>query len=71
MTPNCLGCKWLDAAPRPGHDRYDIRCRRFPPVVIGEQSQGQWPRVYPSAWCGEFSRASASVVRVRLKRYED
>ena len=31
-----------------------LECRRRPPANAGRRVVGDWPKVYPVSWCGEY-----------------
>lgn len=66
---HCLGCGWLD-----DEDIGRLKCRRFPPSGAIDRlphSPGfisDWPHVFPSDWCGEFSHTYVVTVTERKRR---
>ncbi len=50
MTVRCDDCRYWSAPPT---GKTVGECRRYPPVVLAEQSD-EWPWTGATDWCGEF-----------------
>lgn len=50
----CSSCKFANLIHRPGVDRVQLQCRRYPPAPV-------FPIVDDSGWCGEFQTDSVAV----------
>jgi hypothetical protein len=63
---NCRFFKQLDGMP-------SGRCRRFPPVLIGDKHSSTWshPFVKDDAWCGEWKAAPTDQPKPARERLTD
>lgn len=54
-TPECRRCRfWKGKGYHTDNTRYRRICRRFPPVVAGDEYRGIQLSTFATDWCGEF-----------------
>lgn len=57
MSESCGDCRF--SAPNEGGLPSTLECRCRPPVGFARREVAQWPKVYPSGWCGEYEQRPA------------
>lgn len=66
MPESCDSCRF--SAPNEGGLEGTLECRRRPPIGSARREVAQWPKVYPSGWCGEYEAKPAAPKPARAKR---
>ncbi len=65
MAESCETCRYSAATDDkvPGA----LECRRRPPANAGRRVVGDWPKVYPVSWCGEYEARPAEASKPARK----